>query len=94
LFGGTVLTPGFVTADGLRDYVKSVQKYARIAADNHVEVEVQNHPLMDGFATKLDLLKKRSAQAPHPFVVGEQAYAGFLTVMSECAQAQLIRKGN
>jgi len=94
LFGGTVLTPGFVTADGLRDYVKSVQKYARIAADNHVEVEVQNHPLMDGFATKLDLLKNRSAQAPHPFVVGEQAYAGFLTVMSECAQAQLIRKGN
>ena len=94
LFGGTVLSAGFVTADGLREYVKSVQKYGRIAADQHVDVEIQNHPLMDGFASKLDLLKNRRAQDPHPFVVGEQAYAAYLNVMSECAQAQLIRKGN
>jgi len=94
LFGGTVLSAGFVTTDGLRDYVKSVQRYARIAAENHVEVEVQNHPLMDGFAGKLELLKKRGPDQPHPFVVGEEAYAAFLNVMSECAQAQLIRKTN
>ena len=94
LFGGTVLSAGFVTADGLRDYVKSVQKYARIAADNHVNVEIQNHPLMDGFAARLEQLKKRGAQDPHPFVISESAYAAFLNVMSECSQAQLIRKGN
>lgn len=94
LFGGTVLTAGFVTADGLRDYVKSIQKYARIAADNHVDVEIQNHPLMDGFAARLEQLKKRGAQDPHPFVIKESDYAAFLNVMSECSQAQLIRKGN
>ena len=94
LFGGTVLSAGFVTADGLRDYVKSIQKYARIAADNHVDVEIQNHPLMDGFAARLEQLKKRGAQDPHPFVISESAYAAFLNVMSECSQAQLIRKGN
>ena len=94
LFGGTVLTAGFVTADGLRDYVKSIQKYARIAADNHVDVEIQNHPLMDGFAARLEQLKKRGAQDPHPFVIKDSDYAAFLNVMSECSQAQLIRKGN
>ena len=93
LFGGTVLSAGFVSTEGLRDYIKSVQRYARIAADNHVTVEVQNHPLMDGFAARLELLKQRGAQQPHPFVIGEDAYAAFLNVMSECAQAQLIRKG-
>ncbi len=94
LFGGTVLSAGFVSTEGLRDYIKSVQRYARIAEDNHVTVEVQNHPLMDGFAARLDLLKQRSPQQPHPFVIGEDAYAAFLNVMSECAQAQLARRGN
>jgi len=92
LFGGTVLSAGFVTASGLRDYIKSVQRYSGIAADNHVVVEIQNHPLMDGFTAKLARLKKRGPQDPHPFVVGEAGYAAFLNVMSECAQAQLLRK--
>lgn len=94
LFGGTVLSAGFVSADGLRDYVKSIQKYGRAAASNHVDVEIQNHPLMDGFAARLTQLKKRGAGDPHPFVIPEDAYAAFLSVISECSQAQLIRKGN
>lgn len=93
LFGGTVLTAGFVSTEGLKNYIHSVQRYARIAAENHVTVEVQNHPLMDGFAARLELLKQRNAQAPHPFVITEDAYAAFLNVMSECAQVQLLRKG-
>ena len=93
LFGGTVLSAGFVSADGLRDYIKSVQRYARIAAENHVTVEVQNHPLMDGFAERLQLLKQRAPQQPNPFVITEDAYAAFLNVISECAQVQLLRKG-
>jgi len=92
LFGGTVLSAGFVSTDGLRDYIKSVQRYAQIAAENHVEVEIQNHPLMDGFQAKLAQLKTRGVNAPHPFVVGADAYAAFLNVMSECAQAQLARR--
>jgi metallo-beta-lactamase class B len=94
LFGGTVLSAGFVTADGLRDYIKSVQRYARIAAENHVTVEVQNHPLMDGFTARLELLKQRGAQQSNPFVITEDGYAAFLNVMLECAQVQLLRKAN
>jgi metallo-beta-lactamase class B len=92
IFGGTVLSAGFVSTDGLRQYIDSVQRYARIAAENHVDVEIQNHPLMDGFAARLEQLKTRTPQAAHPFVIGEAAYASFLTVMSECSQAQLLRK--
>jgi metallo-beta-lactamase class B len=92
IFGGTVLSAGFVSTDGLRQYVDSVQRYARIAAENHVDVEIQNHPLMDGFAARLEQLKKRTPQSVHPFVIGEAAYASFLNVMSECSQAQLLRK--
>lgn len=92
IFGGTVLSAGFVSTDGLRQYIDSVQRYARIAAENHVDVEIQNHPLMDGFAAKLEQLKKRTPQAEHPFVVGEAVYAAFLGVMSECSQAQYLRK--
>jgi metallo-beta-lactamase class B len=92
IFGGTVLSAGFVTLDGLRQYIDSVQRYARIAAENHVDVEIQNHPLMDGFAERLGQLKMRTPQSAHPFVIGEAAYAAFLTVISECSQAQLLRK--
>lgn len=92
IFGGTVLSAGFVSTDGLRQYIDSVQRYARIAADNHVDVEIQNHPLMDGFAAKLEQLKTRAPQSAHPFVIGEASYAAFLGVMSECAQAQFLRK--
>jgi metallo-beta-lactamase class B len=92
IFGGTVLSAGFVTVEGLRQYIDSVQRYGRIAAENHVDVEIQNHPLMDGFAARLEQLKKRAPQAAHPFVIGETAYAAFLRVISECSQAQLLRK--
>jgi metallo-beta-lactamase class B len=92
LFGGTVLSAAFVSQAGLEQYVQSIPRYGRIAAENHVEVEIQNHPLMDGFAAKLEQLKKRGPQDPHPFVVGEAAYAAFLNVMLECAGAQLARR--
>ena len=57
-----------------------------------VDVEIQNHPLYDGFATKLERLAARRAGDAHPFVVGADAYQRFLTVMSECANAQLARR--
>ena len=57
-----------------------------------VAVELQNHPLYDGLEGKLARLKDRKAGQPHPFVVGREGYQRFLTVMSECTQAQLERR--
>jgi hypothetical protein len=57
-----------------------------------VDVEIQNHPLYDGFAAKLDRLAKRRAGDPHPFVVGRDAYQRFLGVRAACGEAQLARR--
>ena len=92
IFGGSVLSAGFVSEEGLAEYVDSVRKYAKVASEQHVDVEIQNHPLMDGFAGRLDLLKQRGPRDPNPFVIGEDAYKMFLEVMTECGEAQLIRK--
>jgi len=73
-------------------FIAGLGTLASLMAFAHVEAEIQNHPLMDGFQAKLAQLKTRGVNAPHPFVVGADAYAAFLNVMSECAQARLARR--
>ena len=57
-----------------------------------VDVEIQNHPLYDGFEAKLAQLKARKPGAAHPFVVGADGYQSFLTVMGDCARVELERR--
>ena len=57
-----------------------------------VEVEIQNHPLMDPIQTKLDRLKARKAGAPNPFVVGQAGYQKFLDVMAGCTEVNIARR--
>jgi len=92
--GTTVLSPSFVTLPALQQYIGSVKRCAEVAAKNKVDVELQNHPLMDGFAAKLAKLSQRGPGDPNPFVVGEKDYGAFLNVISECAEAQLLRRSN
>jgi metallo-beta-lactamase class B len=58
----------------------------------NADVELQNHPLYDGLESKLARLNARKPGEPHPFVVGQQGYQRFLTVMLECSQAQAERR--
>jgi len=92
LFGGSILLAGRISDDGLRQYAQSVERFGAVTRKLGVDVEIQNHPLYDGFATKLDRLARRRAGEAHPFVVGADAYQRFLTVMGECASAQLARR--
>ena len=57
-----------------------------------VDVELENHPLMDDMFVKMEKLKARQRLDPHPFVVGEASYARFLNVMSECMKAHIARR--
>lgn len=90
LFGGMFLTPTNPTMEAMRTYVKSVQHYRDVAKTMKVEVEIQNHPIMDGFPDRL--ARVAAKKGPNPFVVGEQAYQRFLTIMEECEEAQIIRR--
>ena len=92
LFGGSILTPGRISDDGLQQYIRSVGHFAEITRKMNADVEVQNHPLYDGFESKLSRLKARRNGQPHPFVVGQQGYQRFMTVMSECSQAEAERR--
>ena len=93
LFGGTILLSSRISDDGLRQYIRSLAHFAEVAGEEGVDVEIQNHPIFDGMLEKLAALKTRGSGAPHPFVVGEAAYQGFLNVISECTQVELARRG-
>ena len=72
--------------------MQSLERFGAVTRRLGVDVEIQNHPLYDGFATKLERLAARGPGDAHPFVVGTDAYQRFLTVMKECANAQLARR--
>jgi metallo-beta-lactamase class B len=92
LFGGSILLVSRSPDAGLQQYVQSLEKFGAVTRRLGVDVEIQNHPLYDGFAAKLDRLAQRRPGAAHPFVVGADAYQRFLGTMSECTQAQLARR--
>ena len=92
LYGGTVLTPGIISDDGLQTYLQSVARFKEATRKAKVEVEIQNHPLMDPIQVKLDRLKTRTKGQPNPFVVGTKGYQTFLDVMSICTEANIARR--
>jgi metallo-beta-lactamase class B len=92
LFGGTVLAAGYTPMPGLRQYVSSIAHYLEIAARMGVDVEIQNHPIFDDTPARLTALATRRRGEPHPFVMGADRYQRFWGVISECMQADIIRK--
>jgi metallo-beta-lactamase class B len=93
LFGGSILLAARISDEGLEQYLRSIEHFAEVTSERRVAVEIQNHPLYDGFMAKRELLEQRAAGAAHPFVVGAPAYQRFLTVMAECTRAELERRG-
>jgi hypothetical protein len=91
LFGGMFLTPNTPTPEAMRQYADSVKHYQDVAKTMKVEVEIQNHPIMDGMSDRLAKLAARKG-GPNPFVTGEAAYQRFFTIMEECEEAQMLRK--
>src|SRR5713226_3704732 len=81
LYGGTILTPGPISDEGLATYLKSVAHFKEETKKAKVDVEIQNHPLMDGFTEKLEKLKNRKKGEPNPLVVGQANYQKFMDVM-------------
>ena len=76
----------------MAQYAKSVERFAAATRELGADVEIQNHPLYDGFGAKLERLAQRKPGDAHPFVVGKESYQRFLTVMAECARAELARR--
>ncbi len=92
LFGGTVLSAGFVPLPGLRQYLASIPHYLDVAREMQVDVEVQNHPIFDDTPARIAALATRAPGSPHPFVMGNERYVRFWNIVSECMQATLIQR--
>jgi metallo-beta-lactamase class B len=92
MFGGTILTPGIVSDEGLQTYLKSVAHFKEETKNAKVEVELQNHPLMDPIQVKLDKLNARKKGEPNPFVLGQGNYQKFVDVMSACTEVNIARR--
>ena len=90
LFGGTVLNP--TAAIPFDQYQASIAHWAEWTRKMHVDVELQNHPIMDRAFERMAALKDRRKGQPNPFVVGEASYQNMVGVMNECANAQLARR--
>src|SRR6185503_4008214 len=93
LFGGSILNPQRrFPASVFEEYLASIQHFAAATRRQQVDVELLNHPIMDGLFDRLEKLKVRKEGEPHPLVVGEESYQRFLGVMAACTQVQLARK--
>ena len=89
IVGGGMLPQG--TNDQMMVFLHSLESFEDWTKKMKVDVELQNHPIMDGFADKLAALRARKAGDPNPFVVGQENYSKFLQVMHTCVQLYVDR---
>ena len=92
LFGSVLLITTLTDDEGMKTHLKAIVHWKQETKKAKVDVELQNHPLMDDFSTKLAKLKERKAGQPNPFIVGQTGYARFVDVMAECMEAEVDRR--
>ena len=92
MYGGTILTPGPISDEGLQTYLKSVAHFRDETRKAKVEIVMQNHPLMDPVLPKLEKLQARRSGEPNPWVVGADNYQKFLDVMYQCTEVNIARR--
>lgn len=92
MFGSTMLTATRPTPEQFDQYLTAVGHFRAEAVKAGVEVEMQNHPLMDDYTGRLAQLRTRKPGGPNPFIVGRENYPAFLDVMAECLRAQIGRR--
>ncbi len=76
--------------DAFKTYGASARRFQDIAAKAGVDVLLTNHSGQDKTLDKIAALKARRPGGPHPFIVGNDSVKRFLTVVSECADAQYL----
>jgi metallo-beta-lactamase class B len=76
-------------AETFRVYAASADKFRDIARKAGADALISNHTNLDGSKTKIPALALRKPGDPHPYVIGADAVAGYMTVAGECAKAVL-----
>ena len=90
MVGGGFIAQG--PASQVSEFIDSIQHFEEWTKRMKVDVEIQNHPVFDGFADKLAALRARKPGDPNPFVVGQENYTRFVDLMIECARVTMYRQ--
>jgi metallo-beta-lactamase class B len=78
----------------LRDYAQSSVHFQAMTAIAGADVILSNHTAYDGSTVKLPLLKQRTPNSPHPYVIGRDAVTRYLKVAESCAIAARIAEAS
>lgn len=89
--GGTALQVIYKDPAKLQGYVDTQAKFGRLAKEAGATILMTNHSVFDYAATRAQLMALRKPGDAHPYVIGAEGVARYLTVMSECAKAQMSR---
>ncbi len=89
--GGTALQLIYNDAGKLNIYAETQGKFQRLAKEAGATVLITNHSQFDNAATKARLVAVRKPGEPNPFEAGSDSVARYLTVLAECAKAQIAR---
>lgn len=90
IVGGGMLPQG--TIGQMTVFLHSLENFEGWAKKMKVDVELQNHPIMDGFGDRLAAFRARKPGDPNPFIVGQENYGQFLQVMYQCVQVYVDRR--
>ena len=85
------ITPERPDSFWFNHYIQSAQRFRTLARNAGADVILSNHTAFDGSKTKLPAMATRRPGDKHPYVVGADSVARYLTVAEECAKAGLLR---
>ena len=88
---GAYITPERPDSVWVNNYIQSAQRFRNLARTAGADVLISNHTAFDGSKTKLPAMETRKPGDRHPYVVGQESVARYLTVAEECAKAGLLR---
>jgi metallo-beta-lactamase class B len=96
LWGGTgfnfTITPDKPRMYWFEQYINSAQRFRDVVARAGADVLIANHPNQDNAKAKLAALAARKPGDRHPFVVGNDSVARYVTMVGECARAGQLRQ--
>ena len=89
--GGTALQLIYKDEGKLGIYADTQGKFQRLAKEAGATVLITNHTEFDSASIKAQLMGLRKPGEANPFVIGGESVGRYLTVMAECAKAQIAR---
>ena len=89
--GGTALQLIYKDTEKLTIYADTQSKFARMAEQAGATILMTNHTEFDNASIRARIMAVRKPGEAHPYVIGGQGVGRYLTVMSECAKAQIAR---